>query len=166
MKYLQLDTGDSQSPDKLAIAPEIKQPVPLILTTGDGPQDLLPPIATGEAACIGGIIHNPNCYDLVAHVLFVTGDNCGACAPAELTTELKDVIIKKRSVVQLEGCIAGVNVEPVVPNLATGAWDPYTLVADDDDMEVQFESCAVPGCGGAILVPGAGRQAAEEVKTP
>lgn len=132
-----------------AVAPVVVQGE-LVFTSGNGATltDLVPAIATGSPAAYAGQIVNTGCYDLLATITYLQGDDCDECTtPDTLTTVAVSVKIPKNSAFPIpDGFVTQVQVQTI------DATDTPINVQKDQTM--YFYSAYKPNCVSCkVLVP-------------
>ena len=144
-----LSQGSSSASCQTAVAPVVVQgELTIAVGTGDTLLNLVPAIATGANAGFGGQIVNKGCYDLLATITYLEGDDCDSCTtPDTLTTVVVTVQVPKNAAFPIpDGFFTTVQVQTI-----DAANAPVQVVSEQG---VYFYSAYKPACPSCkILVP-------------
>jgi len=148
-QLIQFLTPSTSSTCLTAVLPVVVQGE-LTFTTGEGAilTDLVPAIASGSPAAYGGQIVNTGCYDLLATITYLEGDDCNECTtPDTLTTSTVTVEIPKNSAFPIpEGFLTTVQVQTIDTT--------NTPINVQKDQVIYFYSSYKPSCVSCkVLVP-------------
>ncbi|HRT03700.1 MAG TPA: hypothetical protein P5513_07155 [Candidatus Diapherotrites archaeon] len=144
-----LAQNSSGSACQTAVAPVVVQgELTVAVGTGAALLNLVPALATGAKAGFGGQIVNKGCYDLLATITYLTGDDCDSCTtPDTLTPVVITVEIPKNSAFPIpDGFFTTVRIQTI-----DAANAPINVTTEQS---VYFYSAYKPSCPTCvILVP-------------
>lgn len=132
-----------------AVAPIVQQgELTFLPGTGSALTDLVAAIASGSPAPFGGQIVNNGCYDILATITYLQGDDCDECTtPDTLTQVVVTVEVPKNSAFPIpDGYFTQIQVQTID---ATNA--PVDV---QKDQNLYFYSAFKPACPNCVvLVP-------------
>lgn len=144
-----LSQGSSSASCQTAVAPVVVQgELTIAVGTGDVLLNLVPALATGANAGFGGQIVNKGCYDLLATITYLEGDDCDTCTTPDTLTPVVVVIeVPKNSAFPIpDGFFTTVQVQTI-----DAANAPVQVVTEQNVYFYSAYKASCPTC--KVLVP-------------
>lgn len=129
-----------------AVAPVVVQgELTLAVGSGSTLTDLITPIAIGSKVPFGGQIVNEGCYDLMATITYLDGDDCSECTQDSLTPTIIQVEIPKNSAFPIpDGYFTSIQVQTIDSTNA-----PINVTKEQ---VIHFYSAYKPACPSCTVI--------------